>query len=93
MVLKTHVHEEEQLGVECFSNMNFLRLPKIQNVLHPNHLNYLSNKVCVIEWHGCPLNSMPTSFQPYKLVELKMHCSAIIQLWKGIVVRFSLMQM
>ena len=36
---------------------------------------------------------MPTSFQPNKLVELRMHCSGIKKLWKGIMVRFSLMQM
>ena len=72
--------------------MRNLRLLKIQDVLLPNHLDYLSSELHITEWHGYPLNSMPASFQPIKLVELKMHCSAIIQLWKGIVVRFSLMQ-
>ena len=81
------------MHVECFSKMIYLRLLKIQKVFLPNHLSYLSNKVCIIEWQGCPLNSMPANFQPNKLVELRMHCSAITQLGKGIVVRFSLMQM
>ncbi|XP_030934994.1 TMV resistance protein N-like isoform X2 [Quercus lobata] len=85
IVLKEHVHKTKQLNVESLSKMKKLRMLKIHGVLLPNHLNYLSNEICIIEWHGCPLNSMPTNFQPNKLVELKMHCSAIIQLWKGIV--------
>ncbi|XP_030936174.1 TMV resistance protein N-like [Quercus lobata] len=85
IVLKEHVHKTERLNVESLSKMKNLRMLKIQDVLLPNHLNYLSNEICIIEWHRCPLNSMPANFQPNKLVELKMHCSAIIQLWKGIV--------
>ncbi|XP_030936175.1 TMV resistance protein N-like [Quercus lobata] len=85
IVQKAHVHKKERLNVESLSKMKKLRLLEIQDVLLPNHLNYLSNELHIIEWHGCPLNSMPANFQPNKLVELKMHCSAIIQLWKGIV--------
>ena len=59
----------------------------------PQGLSYLSNELRIIDWHGYPLKSMPTSFQPNKLVELRMRYSGIKQLWKGIVVRFSLMQM
>ena len=56
----------------------------------PQGHSYLFNKLRLLEWHGYHLKSMPTSFQPNKLVELKMHCSRIIQLWKGIMVRFLL---
>ena len=59
------------------------------NVQLPQGLNYLSNELHVIEWHGYPLKSMPTNFQPNQLVELRMRCSRVKQLWKGIVVRFS----
>ena len=59
----------------------------------PQGLSYISNELRAIDWHGYPLKSMPTSFQPNKLVELRMRYSGIKQLWKGIVVRFSLMQM
>ena len=58
----------------------------------PQGLNYLSNELRIIEWHGYPLSSMPANFQPNKLVELKMHCSGIKRLWNGIMVRFSLIQ-
>ena len=75
-----------------FINGN-VQLPKVLirgNVQLPKDLSYLSNELCIIEWHRYPFKSMPTSFQPKKLVELRMHCSRIIQLWKGIMVRFSL---
>nr|XP_023880431.1 TMV resistance protein N-like [Quercus suber] len=53
------------------------------NLQLPQGLNYLPNELRIIEWHGYPLKSMPTSFEPNKLVEFIMHCSNIKQLWKG----------
>ena len=73
-----------------------MQLPKNFNrgmVQLPKGLSYLSNELHFLEWYRYPLKSMPTGFQPNKLVELKMHCSRSIQLWKGIMVRFSLKQM
>ena len=70
-----------------------VQLPKVLirgNVQLPKDLSYLSDELRIIEWYGYPFKSMPTSFQPNKLVELRMHRSRIIQLWKGIMVRFSL---
>ena len=98
------IDAKEHLSAEAFSKMKNLRLLKINNVKPPQGLNrghvqlpqglnYLSNELCAIDWHGYPLKSMPTSFQPNKLVELRMHCSSIKKLWKGIMVRFLLMQM
>ena len=92
------------MSAEAFSKMKNLRLLKIgyeqppQDLIRgpvqlPQGLNYLSNELRAIDWQGYPLKSMPTSFQPNKLVELRMHYSDIKQLWKGIMVRFSLMQM
>ncbi|XP_075648262.1 TMV resistance protein N-like [Castanea sativa] len=66
-----------------------MKLPKVLirgNVHLPKDLSYLSNELRIIEWHGYPFKSMPTSFQPNKLVEIRMHCSRIIQLWKGIMI-------
>ena len=73
-----------------------MKLPKDFNkgkVQLPKNLSYLSDELRIIEWHGYPFKSMPTSFQPNKLVELRMRCSCIKHLWKGIMVRFSLKQM
>ena len=79
------------------TNLRFLEIGCVQlprelirgPIQLPQGLNYLSNELCVIDWHGYPLKSLPTSFQPNKLVKLRMHCSDIKQLWKGIMVRFS----
>ena len=83
------------------TNLRFLKIGYVQPpqdvvrgpIQLPQGLNYLSNELRIIDWHGYPLKSMPTSFQPNKLVELRMPNSEIKQLWKGIMVRFSLMQL
>ena len=88
----------------AFLTMKKLRLLKIGNMQLQQHLIggnvelpqgiiYLSNELRAVEWHGYPLKSLPNNFQPNKLVELRMHCSCIKQLWEGIMVRFLLMQM
>ena len=103
-MLNIPIEAKEHLSAKAFSKMKNLRLLKINNVKPPQGLNrghvqlpqglnYLSNELRIIDWHGYPLKSLPTSFQPNKLVELRMHYSDIKQLWKGIMVRFSLMQM
>nr|XP_023874153.1 TMV resistance protein N-like [Quercus suber] len=97
IVLKTPAIKKEHLSVEAFSKMTNLRFLKIGYVQPPQDLiggpiqlpqglNYLSNELRVIDWHGYPLKSLPTSFQPNKLVELRMHCSDIKQQWKGIMI-------
>ena len=94
------IEAKERLSAEAFTKMKILRFLKIGYVHPPEDLiggpiqlpqglNYLSNELRIIDWHGYPLKSLPTSFQPNKLVELRMHCSDIKQLWKGIMVRFS----
>ena len=92
-MLKISDQREEHLNAEVFSKMIKMRLLKIGNLQLLQGLCYLSNELRIIKWHGYPLKSMPTSFQPNKLVELKMHCSGIKQLWKGIMVRFTLIQL
>ncbi|XP_050277028.1 disease resistance-like protein DSC1 isoform X2 [Quercus robur] len=95
IVLNTPNQKEEHLNSKAFSKMKKLRLLKVNNVEPPKGLlrgnvqlpqglSHLPDELRVIEWHGYPLNSLPTNFQPNKLVELRMHCSHIKQLWKGI---------
>ncbi|KAF3954446.1 hypothetical protein CMV_020208 [Castanea mollissima] len=95
IMLNMPIEAKEHLSVEAFSKMTNLRFLKIgyvqpsQDLIRgpiqlPQGLNYLSNELRVIDWYGYPLKSLPTSFQPNKLVELRMHCSDIKQLWKGI---------
>ena len=103
-MLNMPIEAKEHLSVKAFSKMKILRFLKIGYVHPPQDriggpiqlpqgLSYLSNELRIIDWHGYPLKSMPTSFQPNRLVELRTHYSDIKQLWKGIMVRFSLMQL
>ena len=74
--------KNECLSAEAFSKMKNLRFLKIGYVQPlqgynrglvqlPQGLLYLSNELRIIDWHGYPLKSMPTSFQPIKLVDRK----------------------
>ena len=72
--------------------MTKLRLLQINHVHLPLGLDYLSNELCFMNWEKYPLESLPESFHPNKLVELIMCASSLKQLWKGIKVRFPLMQ-
>ncbi|KAA8537050.1 hypothetical protein F0562_029528 [Nyssa sinensis] len=76
--------KELHLSAEAFSKMKKLRLLKISNVQLPHGLEYLSNELRLLDWHGYPLKHMPFSFQPEKLVELKLCYSHIEQLWNGV---------
>ncbi|XP_075647663.1 TMV resistance protein N-like [Castanea sativa] len=82
MVLNSPPHKEN-LNAEAISNMKNLRLLKISNVHLPTGLNFLSNKLRMMEWHDYPLKFLPMSFQPDNLVELIMPHSHIEQLPVG----------
>ncbi|KAM5576633.1 hypothetical protein ABKV19_007467 [Rosa sericea] len=63
-------------------NMRDLRLLKICNVNFQNaDFQYLPPDLRLLEWHECPLRSLPSNFQPNKLVEFKMPNSRITKLW------------
>ena len=103
-MLNMPIKAKERLSAEAFTKMKILRFLKIGYV-HPRQdliggpiqlpqgLSYLSDELRIIDWHGYPLKSMPTNFQPNKLVELRMRNSDIKQLWKGTMVRFLLIQL
>ncbi|XP_040995190.1 TMV resistance protein N-like [Juglans microcarpa x Juglans regia] len=81
IVLNLPFQKEENLNAETFSKMKKLRLLKIRYGQLPEDLSYLSNELRLLEWFGYPLKSFPSTFQPDKLVELRMPCSQIKQLW------------
>ncbi|KAK0580367.1 hypothetical protein LWI29_001099 [Acer saccharum] len=66
--------------------MSNLRLLLINDVdVHLSEdLEYLSNELRVLEWHGYPLKSLPSSFQLQKLVQLSLSYSRIEYIWKDI---------
>ncbi|XP_004289196.1 PREDICTED: protein SUPPRESSOR OF npr1-1, CONSTITUTIVE 1-like [Fragaria vesca subsp. vesca] len=74
--------EEMSLKHDPFLKMCDLRLLKIYNVNFPDvHFGCVSEKLGLLEWHGCPLESLPSDFKSKNLVEIKMPSSRIKQLW------------
>jgi hypothetical protein len=79
--------------------ISFTWLSKARDTLrtiewHGDPLSFmLSNELCIMEWWGYPLESLPASFQSNNLVELIMHYSCVKQPWDGRKVIFWLMQM
>ncbi|TYI03675.1 hypothetical protein ES332_A11G356800v1 [Gossypium tomentosum] len=70
------------LSPDAFSNMKKLRLLKVLCLSNCNYLKYLSNELRLLDWKGCLLRSLPSSFQPDNLVALLLPYSCIEQLWK-----------
>lgn len=76
------------LNGKSFSNMINLRLLEVSNIQVYEELEYLSNGLRFLKWHGYPLKSLPLSFHAEKLIELKMCHSQLQYLWEGIKVSY-----
>ncbi|EEF47358.1 TMV resistance protein N, putative [Ricinus communis] len=83
IVLDSCEQEDKHLSAKAFMKMRKLRLLKLRNVRLSGSLEYLSNKLRYLEWEEYPFRSLPSTFQPDKLVELHLPSSNIQQLWKG----------
>ncbi|XP_024954080.2 TMV resistance protein N-like [Citrus sinensis] len=79
--LKDKVHLSA--GPKAFSKMTNLRLLKICNLQLPQGLEYLSNKLRLLDWHQYPWKSLPSDLQLDKIVEFKMCYNCVEELWKG----------
>ncbi|XP_048432601.1 LOW QUALITY PROTEIN: disease resistance protein RPV1-like [Pyrus x bretschneideri] len=80
--LTSPLDEEVHSSEDAFSKTNKLRFLRIGNVHLSEDLTYLSNELRILEWHGYPSKSLPSSFRPEKLFELKLCDSRIEELWK-----------
>ncbi|KAH1083937.1 hypothetical protein J1N35_023698 [Gossypium stocksii] len=70
------------LSSDAFLKMKRLRLLKILCQTNCYDLTYLSNELRLLDWEGCPLRSLPSSFKRENLVILLLPYSNIEQLWK-----------
>ncbi|KAM5549892.1 TMV resistance protein N [Rosa sericea] len=72
-----------ELGVDMdvtpksFSMMNKLRYLKIENGNLPKGLEFLPNSLRILDWTRYPLKSLPSHFNPQKLLELSLSHSCI----------------
>ncbi|XP_076932698.1 TMV resistance protein N-like isoform X2 [Bidens hawaiensis] len=65
----------------CFSKMKKLKFLRISNVHLPEGLSYLSNDLRILEWFGCSLKSLPSTFEPKHIYELEMCFSQLKTIW------------
>ena len=77
--------EPIKLHVEAFKNMNRLRLLKIgpYMVRLSQDFELPSLELTYLEWSGYSLESMPSNFHAFNLVELYLRFSRIRRLWEG----------
>ncbi|CAL8176290.1 unnamed protein product [Prunus armeniaca] len=73
----------------CLSGDSFSKMKNLQLFINVNarffgdHVDYLSNELRFLHWPDCPLQTLPSTFNPRKLVELHMPCSRLSQLGEG----------
>ncbi|XP_062022554.1 TMV resistance protein N-like isoform X2 [Rosa rugosa] len=66
---------------KSFSMMNKLRYLKIENGNLPKGLEYLPNSLRILDWMRYPLKSLPSHFNPQKLLELSLSHSCFKHFW------------
>ncbi|XP_023524529.1 TMV resistance protein N-like [Cucurbita pepo subsp. pepo] len=83
IVLDLDEHGESHLNAKFFSTMTGLKVLLVHNVFLSGDLEYLSDKLRLLSWHGYPLRHLPSRFQPSELLELSLPNSCLENLWKG----------
>ncbi|KAG6592337.1 Disease resistance protein RUN1, partial [Cucurbita argyrosperma subsp. sororia] len=73
---------ESHLNANSFKAMTNLRVLKLNNVHLSQDLEYLSDQLRFLNWHGYPSKFLPSNFHPTNLLELELPSSSIHQLWK-----------
>ncbi|KAJ0586431.1 putative TIR domain, P-loop containing nucleoside triphosphate hydrolase [Helianthus annuus] len=77
-------HDQSSRFCKIVSNMKKLRWLNVgMGVGEYEGPNFLSNELQYIKWHGYPASSFPKSFQPMKLVVLKLQGSMQTEVWEG----------
>ncbi|XP_050104641.1 probable WRKY transcription factor 19 [Malus sylvestris] len=85
MVNLVEPDDEICLSAKSFSEMKNLQLLFIRNArFSGDHVAYLSNELRLLDWPECPLQALPSTFNPRKLVELNMPRSRLLQLGEGL---------
>ncbi|KAB2603570.1 TMV resistance protein N-like [Pyrus ussuriensis x Pyrus communis] len=79
--------EEVHWSCEAFSNMHGLRFLEFNNLIISSSPKFLSCSLRIIIWSWYPSKSLPPSFHPRFLTELRMRHSKLVRLWDGKEVR------
>ena len=62
-------------------NLRILKLPMDDAVNFFGRLDFLSNKLRLLYWHGCPFKLLPSDFYPENIAVIDLSYSNIKQLW------------
>ncbi|GKC05655.1 NB-ARC domains-containing protein [Tanacetum coccineum] len=62
-------------------NLRILKIPKDDAVNFFGRLDFLSNNLRLLYWHGCPFKLLPSDFYPENIVVISLFYSNIKQLW------------
>ncbi|XP_004301798.1 PREDICTED: TMV resistance protein N-like [Fragaria vesca subsp. vesca] len=76
--------DEIFLSANCFENMKNLQLFININGRFSGEVSYLPNQLRFLDWPGFPTQSLPSDFNPQKLVKLNMPNSRISRLGQGL---------
>ncbi|RHN61937.1 putative TIR domain, winged helix-turn-helix DNA-binding domain-containing protein [Medicago truncatula] len=84
IVLRRGRQRETKIVIaEALSKMSHLRMLILDGMDFSGSLDCISNELRYVEWREYPFMYLPSSFQPYQLVELILEDSSIKQLWEG----------
>ncbi|XP_068321698.1 TMV resistance protein N-like [Pyrus communis] len=75
--------EELHWNCEAFSNMSGLRFLEFDNLIISSSPKFLPCSLRIMNWSLYPSKSLPPSFHPRFLTELKMRDSKLVRLWDG----------
>ncbi|XP_048446200.1 TMV resistance protein N-like isoform X2 [Pyrus x bretschneideri] len=75
--------EEVHWNCEAFSNMSGLRFLEFGNLIFSSSPKFLPCSLRIMNWSLYPSKSLPPSFHPCFLTELKMRDSKLVRLWDG----------
>ncbi|XP_062026304.1 disease resistance protein RPV1-like [Rosa rugosa] len=76
--------DEICLSAKCFKKMKNLQLFRNINARFSGEVKYLPNQLRVLDWPGFPAQSLPSDFNPQKLIKLNMPNSRISRLGQGL---------
>ncbi|KAL6132627.1 hypothetical protein ACLB2K_064867 [Fragaria x ananassa] len=68
---------------ECFSKMLKLMYLEFDNLIVSSGPKLLPNSLIILRWSSYPSKSLPASFRPNLLAELKMQKGKFVKLWDG----------
>ncbi|KAL4017396.1 hypothetical protein IC575_020948 [Cucumis melo] len=83
IVMDLEEEEELILKAKVFADMSELKILRINNVQLSEDIEFLSNKLTLLNWPGYPSKYLPSTFQPPSLLELHLPGSNVERLWNG----------